>query len=115
MGSTSKTALGSAILGSVASIANIVWLSYYWLYEGRTFVRVEQLAPLLGLFLPLVAGLVGVALGVAALDRPGVRQGERGGRTLARAGIALGLLPLLLFCLHFSVLLSQEGAGVFGH
>jgi hypothetical protein len=101
-----RLALGSVILGCLTSMANIAWLGFYWLYEGSISVRVEQLAPVLGLFLSLGVGLVGVALGVAALDRQGVRQGERRGRTLARVGIALGMLPLLLFCLHFSVLLS---------
>jgi hypothetical protein len=49
-----------------------------------------------------VAGYAAVALGRAALDRPGVRSGERCGLTEARVGIILALPAFLLFRILFA-------------
>ena len=119
MGSIDKLVLASVICGIVAlgfilAGAGYYWL-YDWLYEGPYPIWAEQLVLALSVLLAPVLGLVGVAWGVAALKRPGVRQGERSGRTLARVGIALGVCPLLLVCLPLSIGLYTEGLEVFGH
>jgi len=109
MGSISKLALGSVVLGCVAFIGNIAWFCFYWFYTRGAPVWVEQLVPLLGFILSPILGLVAVGLGMAALDRPGVRN-----RSVARVGSALGMLPLLLICLGLAIRISRESLGAFG-
>ena len=100
MGSIDRLALGSVICGG-GGVA-IVCLALF----SPTFYETELSVAIAGLLfvIILLAPLFAVALGLAALKRPGVRSGEGPWHTaitinLAWFGIALGLLHGLLYCL----------------
>ena len=106
MDSVDKLALGSAICGCIATVLICPVLS-----AGYVFGYLTEAFPLLGFFLlgllitAVVMGLIGVALGAAALNvLPGSGGEKQRRRVQARSGVALGLTPTLLICLVIALL-----------
>jgi multisubunit Na+/H+ antiporter MnhG subunit len=94
MRSIDRLALGSVICG-VGGMAVFCLLLFFptFEYTGLSVVIMAYLY----VFLVVLAPFGAVALGLAALKRPGVRSGERRGRTQAKVGFVLGLLQVPLF------------------
>ena len=106
--SVHKLALGSAICGCIATLLSCPVLS-----AGFVFGYLTEAFPILGFFLlgllitAVVMGLIGVALGAAALNALPDSGGEGQRRRLqAWSGVALGLTPTLLICLVIALVIG---------
>lgn len=114
MRSIDRRALGSAMCGVMAFIAFVVWFCYSYGLANTLAGRLEVLAPVFACLLPIALGPAGVAMGLAAVRRPELYSEDRPTKSLARVGIALGVLSLLFICLFMAYGLWTEGLEVFG-